>query len=111
MGDDLKWFIGIFVAMFSLVGGIVARDRQVSKAITTGDQANNDKAERQVADLHERINRVREDYVRRADLDGHIQRLDHSVELLRADVKESRAEMNHRLDNIITAISKGDAAR
>lgn len=58
--------------------------------------------------LHDRVNRVRDEYVRRTDLDSHLQRLDKNVDDLRADIKQSRTEMNQRLDALIAAMKSSD---
>lgn len=120
MGDDLKWLIGISVTFFLTFGGILlgAFYRVIGK-IDSGDSNLSKKIDNESAALfagmkeanealHERVNRVRDEYVRRTDLDGHIQRLEKNVDDLRSDIKQSRHEMNDRLDRIITAMSKKD---
>ena len=102
MDEDLKWLIGIAVTLFlfwgSMLGGafwrIMGTIRKVEDAVEKGDK-----------ELHERINRVREDTVRKADL----------VDLgtgLRDDMKEMRQEhrdatkaTNSRLDALLAAIA------
>lgn len=120
MGDDLKWLIGISVTFFLTFGGLLlgAFYRIVGK-IESGDRDLSTKIDRESAALsggmkaaddalHERVNRVRDEYVRRTDLDGHIQRLEKNVDDLRKDIKQSRSEMNERLDRIITAMASKD---
>ncbi len=98
-GGDNAWVLGFILSgaglIAALIGGVVARDRQMSRQIRDGDDK-----------LHERINRVREDYVRRTDLDGHIQRLENNVDHLRAEVREHRAETTKRLDTLVALLSK-----
>ena len=102
MPDDLKWLVGISItvlgmfvtAMWNMAGRIKAVDDRTTVAIKEGD-----------AELHGRINRVREDYVRRVDLDGHIQRLDKNVEDLRREMRENAKDAGHRLDVIIQAVA------
>lgn len=81
----------------ALIGGIVARDRQVAKTIRDGD-----------ADLHNRIDDVRDRYVRRDDLDGHLARLDATMKDLKADMKEHSATTNSRLDQLLVALQRHD---
>lgn len=96
MSEDLRWAIGLIVTVgVFLVGTIIATFRHLAGRISNGD-----------AELHARINKVREDYVRRADLDGHIQRLDRNVDDLREEIRQSRTETNQRLDTLIAAMTK-----
>ncbi|MCC4243432.1 hypothetical protein [Stappia indica] len=92
---DVSWLAGAVIALVTMIGGIIARDRQLARMIQDGDEK-----------LHDRINRVREDMVHRSDLDGHIQRLDKSVGELRSDVKEQGKETTRRLDTLVTLLSK-----
>jgi septal ring factor EnvC (AmiA/AmiB activator) len=66
MGEELKWLIGIgitfMIAAFTAISTALYRTNAAMKA---GDDR-----------LHERVNKVREDYVRRDDLDKHLTRLD-----------------------------------
>lgn len=107
MPEDIKWLIGIAATFFLTFGGLLlgAFYRIVSKIDDGHDNLSKNIKDGDDA-LHERVNRVRDEYVRRADLDGHIQRLDKNVDDLRSDIKQSRAEMNQRLDALIAAMSK-----
>jgi hypothetical protein len=85
MDGDLKWVIGLAVSMALAFGTImIGAFRNVSAKI---------------AELHSRVDDVKERYVRRDDLDGHILRIDQNVRDLR---DETRA--NHK--EIIQALSK-----
>lgn len=87
---------GIAVTMFVFFGGMLfSAFNNLSSRIKTGDDV-----------LHDRLNRVRDDYVRRSDLDGHIQRLDNNVKDLREELRETRTETNHRLDAILATLSR-----
>lgn len=103
--------IGFGGLLVTLIGGIIARDRALTnmihqnhedatKAINAGDD-----------NLHERINRVRDEmgnaYVKRTDLDGHLQRIETSLKEIKADAKEERREINARLDAVLSAVRKG----
>lgn len=86
---ELQWLIGVSLTVVLSVAGIAAGaframsarlDRQTEKlarAIGDGDDK-----------LHERINRVRDDYVRRVDLDGHLSRFDKNFDEIRRDLKQ-----------------------
>jgi hypothetical protein len=96
--DEFKWLIGLAVTVTGIVSGLVATAwRVLSDRQYTGDNA-----------LHERINRVREelgrDFVRKSDLDGHLQRIDKSLVEMREEGREAQRETNRRLDAIISAV-------
>ncbi len=82
--------IAIGLTVVGLIGGIIVRDRQVMKAISDGDNV-----------LHVRINKVQSEYVRRDDLNGHIQSIENSVNQMR----EEQRETNRRIDQLLTAMS------
>ncbi len=79
MEEFARWLVGIGMAFAAVVGGIIIRDRQVMGAIKAGDDQ-----------LHERVNRTRDEYVRRDDLDQHIRRIEKSVEEMRVEMREHR---------------------
>lgn len=101
MSDELKWLIGAAFTLVALIGGFLTRDRQIARLVKEGDDQ-----------LHERINRVKDEYVKRSDLDAHIIRLETSVKEmrsnlevsvkeLRADARDHAKETNRRLDLIL----------
>ena len=92
MGSDLSWIIGSAMALVVMIGGIIARDRQLTRMVQDGDEK-----------LHDRINRVREDMVRRTDLDDHLQRVDKSLQTLDANIREQGRETTRRLDQLIAS--------
>lgn len=93
MTVGVDWIIGIAIAVVSLVGGIIVRDRQVMRNIVEGDEK-----------LHQRINRVQDTYVRRDDLNGHIQSIENTVNSMR----EEQRETNRRIDALLAAMTKKD---
>lgn len=95
--DTLITIAVAVIAFVGMIGGILARDRQLTRLITDGDDK-----------LHDRVNRVRDEYVRRADLNGHIQRLDANIQNLAKDMHDTSQETTRRLDAILTAMSKKD---
>lgn len=106
MDVDPGWIIAAAGAFAAIVGGLIARDRYVLRLITQGDDK-----------LHERINRTRDEYVRRDDLDHHVLRLDASVQSLSKDFKEVtkaltddiktiQKEQNSRFDALLIALQK-----
>lgn len=96
MGEDVKWLIGISVSMVvSFIIALIASFRSLAASIKSGDDA-----------LHERINRTRDDYVRRVDLDGHINQLRDGMKELKEETRESAREMNKRLDQVLEVLVK-----
>ncbi len=93
MSSGIEWLIGIVIAAVSLIGGIIVRDRQVMRAINEGDEK-----------LHQRINRVSDTYVRRDDLNGHIQSIENTVNQMR----EEQRETNRRIDALLAAMTKAN---
>lgn len=100
--SSIEWFIGAAIALTTLIGGIIVRDRQVMKSINDGDSK-----------LHEKLDRVAETYVRRDDLNGHIQSIENICNQIRTDQSEATRQMreeqrttNSRIDELLTAISK-----
>lgn len=108
---DMEW--GVVVSLIGLalavVGAVWARDR----AITNKIHANHEDITAAAKDgddvLHKRINRVRDDisdtYVRRADLDGHLARIETGLSGLKSDMKDANRDTNQRLDAVLAAIS------
>lgn len=92
---DYQTLIGIILGLVTAAGGLVARDRHVLGKIQSGDDQ-----------LHERVNRVRDEYVRRIDLDAHIVRLDASVQKLSEEISRSSTATNQRLDALLAYMVK-----
>lgn len=91
--DELQWLIGIGLTFVLAVGGIaIGAFRAMSNKLdrVASDLAKNVKAGDD--QLHERVNRLRQDmsenYVRRADLDSHMKRLDDTLKEVRDDQKQ-----------------------
>lgn len=95
MTDDvLRWLIGIEITVsLTIIGALLAAFYRLSDAIKKGDDA-----------LHERVNDIRDEYVRRTDLDGHMTRIDGSMRDMRADMKEQHRDTQQRLDSVLTAL-------
>ncbi|AJD83157.1 hypothetical protein [Paracoccus phage vB_PmaS-R3] len=115
MAIELEWGVifGFAGVIITVVGGVIARDRQLTNMIHRNHEET--AQERSLGDekLHDRINRVRDEmssgYVRRVDLDGHLQRLERQLGEMRQDMKEERRETNQRLDAVLAAIKGGSS--
>ena len=96
MGEDTKWLIGISVSMvISFIIALIGSFRSLSASIKDGDDA-----------LHERINRTRDDYVRRVDLDGNVNQLRDGMKELKDESREGARETNKRLDQVLAALAQ-----
>ena len=92
---DYPTVLSIILGLVAAGGGLIARDRHVLGKIQSGDDQ-----------LHERVNRVRDEYVRRVDLDAHIVRLDASVQKLSEEISRSSNATNQRLDALLAHMVK-----
>lgn len=92
MGDEFKWLGGAGLTVsVALITALISAFRSLSARFSSGDR-----------DLHKRIDDVRERYVRRDDLDGHIRRIEANIRDLRDESREAHKE-------ILTALSsRGD---
>ncbi|GAA0615892.1 hypothetical protein GCM10008943_33560 [Paenochrobactrum glaciei] len=91
MGEDLKWLIGISVSIIvSFMIALVGSFRSLSATMKDGDNQ-----------LHERINRVRDEYVTRVDHDAQIDQLRDTVKEIHDELREGTRETNKRLDQVL----------
>ncbi|GGA23840.1 hypothetical protein [Neptunicoccus cionae] len=83
MESDLKWVIGLGISLgVTFATALIASFRNLAGRVSNGDR-----------DLHKRIDNVKDNYVRRDDLDGHIQRLDGNVRDLREEMRENHKQV------------------
>ena len=83
MDPELKWAIGIAVTVcVTFVSALIGAFRTLASRTADGDK-----------DLHNRIDEVQEKYVRRDDLDGHIQRLESTIKDLREETRENHKQV------------------
>lgn len=93
---ELLALLGASGTIIAIIGAIVASHRWTTDKIQKGDDA-----------LHERVNRVRDEYVKRVDLDSHMSRIETNVRELRDENREGTREINRRLDSILTSVRPG----
>ena len=91
--SEAQWLIGIIITGIAVVGGIIMRDRHVLSSIIVGDEK-----------LHTRINQFETGFVRRADLNGHIQ----SLETMVNQMRDEQRETNRRIDRLLQIMTKKD---
>lgn len=96
--------IGAICTVIICVGGIIARDRYIAGTIATGDKAIRDELNRNVDVCHERINKTRDEFVRRDDLDAHMTRIEKTMSGMHEEFKGT----NKRIDEFMTAVLSGN---
>lgn len=107
-------FAGLMVAL-----GIpaMARDRTMmgmigstrsdwERALSTAKDDTRKMVDAAIAPIHDRISRVRDEYVRRDDLDGHLGRWDKQFDDLRGEMRRQSDATNKRLDEITKLLTK-----
>jgi len=52
------------------------------------------------------VNRVRDEYVRRVDLDDHVKQLREGMKEMRDETREGLKETNKRLDQVLAALAQ-----
>lgn len=96
--------ITMLLLIGGFIGGLIARDRALRDKFDTKidsvEKTVNDKTEA----LHERINRARDDFVRRDDLDKHLTRIERTVESGINSMSTEIKGTNARIDNLMAAI-------
>lgn len=60
--------------------------------------------------LHDRIGRVRDEYVRRDDLEGHLSRMEKQFDDIRAEMRRASDMTDKKLEDIARAI-RGQSAQ
>ena len=83
MDADIKWIIGIGLSVVvAFVSAVIGAFKSLTNKIT-----------KNTYELHSRVDEVKDKYVRRDDLDGHIQRIDRSLHDLRKEVAENHRQL------------------
>ena len=95
--EQLQWMVGIGL---SILGMLIVAFRTLASRIDAATSAANSGDDQ----LHERVNRVRDEYVKRVDLDGHMGRMETNVKELREESREGTREINRRLDQVLTTL-------
>ena len=111
MSEELKWIIGLALAsMTSFTGMLIGAFYNMAARVRAGDEvlaAKIDGVGKTVKEgddaLHQRINRTRDEYVRRDDLDAHISRIYSMMTEQRTEAEKRHEATMNRLDKIIEA--------
>ena len=81
-----------------------SRDRTLMAMISGAKEDMTRQVKDNVDPLHDRVNRVRDEYVRRDDMDGHLARLDKRFDEFNQSMLRNNAHVEKRLDEIATLI-------
>lgn len=92
---DLQWLVGISLTVFVALASIM-----IGASRNLGN-----KMSKSVAELHARIDHVKDNYVRRDDLDRHLERIDGNVNELRREIRHGNEMVMNRFDQIIERLS------
>lgn len=94
--------VGGFLTPIALAA--LARDRSLMTMMTSVQTAVADQIKSATDPIHERVNRIRDEFVRRDDLDGHLARWDKRFDEMRADMQRNNDEMKKTLKEITTML-------
>ena len=94
MSEDLRWIVGLAVSICLFFGAaLIGAFRNLSAKMTSS-----------TGDIHKRIDDVKERYVRRDDLDGHLNRLDRNVQ----EVREEMRDQHRQVMDVLTRMNTKD---
>lgn len=110
MTDEVIWIISTGFGLVALIGGVVARDRYILGLISKNHEGSIKAIQDNTEKLNERMAKIKDEYVRRIDLDGHIMRLDGSIQTLSGEMRSSTAQTNQRLDAILAHFAAASAS-
>ena len=87
--EALRWLVGLSVTVILSIGGIaIGAFRAMSAKLDRAVEAIETTMRNEDAQLHSRINQVKDTYVRRDDFDKHMDRMDRRLNEIRSDQKE-----------------------
>lgn len=111
-----QWIITTIVstvaAFIAIVGALIARDRALTAMVNNGDDGIRKEFKAATDALHERVNRTRDEmsekYVRRADLDAHMNRIESSIRDVREDLKDNTQQLTQVLTHLRRNVVSGE---
>jgi len=106
MTDEAIWIISTGLGLVTLIGGIIARDRYTLGLIAKSHEGSIKAIQDSSEKTNEQMAKIKDEYVRRIDLDGHIMRLDGSIKALSSEMRSSATQTNQRLDAILAHFAK-----
>ena len=78
----------------------MARDRTLISMINVIREEVMQSVTAAAAVTHDRINRVRDEYVRRDDLEAHLKRIEKTFDDIRSEIQRGQAATERKLDSI-----------
>ena len=94
MGADIQWAIGLFVALFSaLITTLIASFRNLAGRIMAVDREGAKRSLDMGKDLNEKIDAVKEKYVRRDDMDAHLRRIDQALSEVKTELDKNHQQL------------------
>lgn len=108
-GDLESWqlILAIGGLLTPIVLAAMARDRSLMSMIATVQNGLEKHIDDATAPLHERVNRVRDEYVRRDDLDAHLNRMEKQFEDIRAEMRRGSDKVEARLGEMVKLLREG----
>lgn len=91
-----------------IVLAAMARDKSLMTMIAGAKDDMGAQITQATAPLHERVNRVRDEYVRRDDLAGHLMRVEKHMDEIRAEQRRQYDHTDKRLSEITALIRNGN---
>lgn len=112
-GDQVETWQIVATLLLS-VGGLLTpivlaamgRDKSLMSMIAGAKEDMGQRITEATAPLHERVNRVRDEYVRRDDLAGHLSRIEKSIDDTKAETRRQYESIDKRLSEIARSVSK-----
>ena len=106
MDPWLQVLLGVGAVLTPFAIAAMARDRALMSTIARGKEDAATMIQTQAGQLHERINRVRDEYVRRDDLEGHMTRTDKQRDDMRGELRRMAENTEKRLEELRKLLSR-----
>jgi len=95
MNTDVVGLLGIAATLVTIVGGAIVRDRQIHATIEHKTSKARDHCDKEVATLHERVNRTRDEMMKESDMVSHWSRVEGSLTAM-------QGQLNMLISHMIT---------
>ena len=110
MASEIRWLSRLAVGLESTFTiAMIAAFRPLSTSQKSADDRLRAAIKDEDDQLHERVNRVRDDYVRRVDLDDHVRQLREGMKEMRDEDRKLLKESKKRIDQVLSFFAKENA--
>ena len=110
LDEAIKWIVGISITavglVATLIGGVIARDRQLTTLINEGDRRTAELLAAGDQALHDRISRMQDTYVRSNDLTTHLTYMREHIAKLEAMIHDQSETTSRQLNEIIKILAE-----